>query len=233
MIAWLLLTACSGEPPLTIAGASSLREVLPQLVAVHTERTGEPVRVTYGGSGTLAAQVRAGAPVDVVVFAGQAPVEGLVTEGLLHGTPQVVATNTLVLVGADNDLRVGFRELHQLSYIAIADPQVAPVGAYARQVLRTYGHWDEIAAKAVAVPDVAASLALVRRGEVQAAVVYRTDARLAPELSIWDEAVLDAAHSPVVIASAVQAGPCAFLQTLTSDAGRAVWTSNGFTVPPL
>ncbi len=232
MIAWLVLTACSGEQQVTIAAASSLREVLPELVTVHTERTGERVRVTYGGSGALAAQVRAGAPVSVVVFAGQAPMDGLVADGLILGMPKVVAKNTLVLVGADNSLRVGFADLHQLSNIAIADPDVAPVGAYAREVLQRHGHWDEIAAKAVAVPDVAASLALVRRGEVQAAVVYTTDARLAPELFIWEEAVLDAGHSPVVIAGDVVAGQSAFVQSLTSDAGRSVWTSHGFAVPP-
>ncbi len=232
MIAWLLLAACSGEQPMTVAAASSLREVLPELVTLHSERTGEPVRVTYGGSGALAAQVRAGAPVGVVVFAGQAPLDGLVGDGLIQGTPEVVATNTLVLVGADNAIRVGFSDLHQLSHIAIADPDVAPVGAYARQVLQHYGHWDEIAAKAVAVPDVAASLALVRRGEVQAAVVYGTDARLAPELFVWEEDPLVDEQVPVVVAAGVPAGPSTFVQTLTSEAGRSVWTSHGFAVPP-
>lgn len=232
MIAWLLLAGCSSEQPLTVAAASSLREVLPELVAMHVERTGEPVRVTYGGSGGLAAQVRAGAPVDVVVFAGQAPLDGLVTDGHVAGTPVVVATNSLVLIGADSTERVGFADLHRLSHIALADPDIAPVGAYARQVLEPYGHWDEIAAKAVSVPDVAASMALVRRGEVQAAVVYATDALLAPELVVWERAPLTADEAPVVVAASVAPGRSELVQSLTSEAGRTVWTAHGFVVPP-
>lgn len=228
---WLWVVGCTSEPAVTVAAASSLREVLPPLVERFTEDTGVAVRVTYGGSGGLAAQLRAGAPIDTVLFAGQGPLDDLVADGLVLGTPDVVATNTLVLVGRDNSVQVGFSDLHTLSRVAIADPRTAPIGAYARDLLTPYGHWGELAGKAVAVSDVAAGLALVRRGEVQAAVVYGTDARLAPELTVWQEVQQVAGAAPAVVASDVQPGRSAFVQSLSTEAARELWQAHGFLVP--
>ena len=75
------------------------------------------------------------------------------------------------------------QELVEMDRIAIADPDLAPAGEYAREALDNIGVWSSISKKTVLSSDVRTALAYVQTGDVGAAVVYRTDVPIAAGVS--------------------------------------------------
>jgi molybdate transport system substrate-binding protein len=240
-------TACSRAPAareeVMLAAAASLRAVLPELIrAYEGKRPGLLVAATYGASGDLKKQVEGGAPIDGVIFASGKPVDELVRGGYADGESRaVLARNRLVLVGPSDPAQrraLTFATLGQLpagEKIAIGDPGAVPAGQYARDFLQTIGAWKSIEGRAVLGGDVAAVLTYARRGEVAAAIVYATDARGMPELTVLDEAREDAPRVEVVGAVVTGAkasrGAKAFLAFVASSEGQSVLGSFGF-LPP-
>jgi molybdate transport system substrate-binding protein len=225
------------EGELNVAAATSLREVMPELV--HAYEVGHPrehVYVTYGASGDLRRQVEAGAPVDVVVFAAGRPVDALAAEGRVdRETRRVVASNELVLVGRKGSRPLTFATLTTLppeARLAVGDPRTVPVGEYARDYLTTLGEWDSLQSRLVLGANVAAVLVYARRGEVDAAIVYRTELRGVTDLVALDEAKGAGAPHPEVVGGRVHGGtPSDFLTFAASPAGAAVLASFGFGPP--
>lgn len=230
LLLFALLVGCSAPTEPTIATAASLRRAAPELVAAF----GGDIALTYGASGTLRMQVEAGAPIDGVLFASQAPVDRLVARGLASN-PRVVATNSLALIApADRPGSWTFATLDQLpagARFAVGDPGAVPAGRYARDLLKELGSWDSLQDRLVVGGDVSMVLALARRGEVEAAVVYGTEV-----IGIDGVRVLDrwtGAPRPVVVAASTSDSAEArrFLDFVASDAGQAILRSHGFGAP--
>jgi len=106
---------CEKEPPhpkaeVVVAAAASLRTVVPEIASSYEKaHPGVRITATFGASGELRQQVVAGAPIDVVAFAGAEPVDDLIGRGLADpATRGVIATNTLVLIGPKGCPRVTF-----------------------------------------------------------------------------------------------------------------------------
>ena len=181
LVLTLALTGCAAPGNgLTVFAAASLSDVLQSLGSDFSEAGGTPVRFSFGGSITLAHQIANGAPADLFIAAGAAPMDELEAQGLLaQGTRRTMLTNSLVLATRSDGPR-----LHQprdllsdrVARVAIADPALAPAGRYAKAALQSLGLWDKLQSKLVLGLDVRTSLAYVRRGEVDVAVVYATDA---------------------------------------------------------
>lgn len=228
--------------PLTIAAAASLRHVMPSLVEAWSRLEKEPLpAVTYGASGDLQKQVEGGAPIDVVVFASARPVDALLTQGLLlPGTRAEVARNALVLIGPPDESSpsLSFESLGMLpetERVAIGDPGAVPAGEYAKALLEENGAWSGLKGQVVFAGDVAAVLAYARRGEVAAAVVYRTDV-LGPGEGLRDLRVHDEVSSPegpavVHVTAAVTSRGRSFAAFLVTDDARAIWERFGFGLP--
>ena len=84
-----------------------------------------------------------------------------------------VLSNTLVIVGE------GIRSPRDLigKRVALAEPSSVPAGIYAKHYLTTIGLWDAVAPNVVPTENVRAALAAVGSGNVDAAIVYKTDAK--------------------------------------------------------
>jgi molybdate transport system substrate-binding protein len=244
----LALAAChrSGEPApasreITVAAAASLRGVLPELGrAYEAGHPGARVAATYGASGDLKKQVEGGAPLDAVLFAAGRPVDELAAAG--HVDPssrRVVATNRLVLIGPKGGKPVTFATPDTLppgEHLAIGDPGAVPAGEYARAWLTALGKWQALQGRLVLGGDVAAVLAYARRGEVAAAVVYRTEVRGVPDVVVLDEAQGPGAPRPEVVGAVVKgargAGEAgAFLAFAGSAEGQRILADFGFGPP--
>jgi molybdate transport system substrate-binding protein len=237
----LLAAGCarSDGQPLTVAAAASLRGVMPDLVAAWKAAGGAgEVRVTYGASGDLRKQVEGGAPIDLVVFASEKPVDDLVAGGLVdRATKLRIATNTLVLVGPKGGPLLKFATIEQLAdgeRVAIGEPGAVPAGQYARVAFERLGKWRALEGRMVYGGDVSSVLAYARRGEVMAAVVYKTEAAPHRDLVVLDEATGDWAPHPEVVSAIVKRAPAAagaFQAFLISDAGQAILQRHGFGSP--
>src|SRR5690606_38093137 len=139
----------------------------------EAEHPGTRVRFSFGGSATLAQQIVQGAPADVFAAASPATMK-TVTDASLANTPATFARNRLqIAVPAGNPAGVG--ELKDLAgpevKVALCAEQV-PCGAAAAKALDAAG----VQVRPFTLEqDVRATLTKVELGEVDAALVYRTD----------------------------------------------------------
>ncbi len=171
----------AAEPTVRVSAAISLKDVLEDIIKRYESETGAKVELNLGASGQLMSQICEGAPVDLFISAGQKQVDDLVHSGLAdESTRTVVAQNSLVLiVPADQKDGVkSFTDLSQTSVkkISIGEPRTVPAGEYAMQVLKSLKIGDAVKDRLVFGANVRQVLDYVARGEVDAAVVYKTDA---------------------------------------------------------
>ncbi|MGY2127959.1 molybdate ABC transporter substrate-binding protein [Blastococcus sp. SYSU DS0617] len=235
-----LLAGCGtpgdeGDSTLTVSAAASLTDVFTELGAVlEDRRPGLEVLFNFAGSSTLAAQLLQGAPADVFASADERQM-AVVTGAGLAADPEVFAANALTIVVPEGN-PAGVTGLADFARddltLAVCAAQV-PCGAAAARLLDVAG--------VDAVPDtyeedVRAALTKVALGEVDAALVYVTDARSRAEavdvvevpeaasvVNVYPVSVLDDAPHP-------EAGQ-AFVDLLLSADGRRILTDAGFRQP--
>ena len=224
---------------MTVSAAASLKNVLTSLGSDFTrQHAGCTVRFNFAGSGTLRAQIEAGAPVDLFISADDANMDKLAAKQLIEpSSRRVLAGNRLVLiVPRDSKVRVkGFRDLArpEVARVALGAPGV-PAGDRAREVLAQLGIESSVDAKAVRGQDVREVLALVESGNVDAGVVYRTDALVGQGVRTVAMAPRSM-HQPIRYPAALVRGAAnrtlgaQFLAFLTSKAARARFKAAGFT----
>ncbi|MEU7754952.1 molybdate ABC transporter substrate-binding protein [Micromonospora sp. NPDC049171] len=165
--------------PVTVFAAASLTEAFTRIGRdFEVANPGSTVTLNFAGSSALANQVNQGAPADVFASAAPATMATVTGAGNADGAPSVFARNQLVIaVPRGNPARVtGLADLGRPGVkVALCANQV-PCGAAARTALDAAG----VALTPVTLEqDVKGALAKVRLGEVDAALVYRTDARAA------------------------------------------------------
>ena len=228
-IVGIVLAACSSGtagPGLTVGAASSLTEVMNAIGDAYDRAE---ITVSAAGSQVLAAQVREGAPLDVVITADRATIERLASSGLLRGSPARIAGNRLVIVVAGGNPR----EIASLTdlgrddlTVVLAAPEV-PAGNYAAQALATAG----IALTPASLePSVRSVVAKVRLGEADAGLVYATDItddvdaiELPP-----DVAVATSYFAAVVATTGNAVEAERFVEFLNGERGQAVLRARGF-----
>ena len=164
---------------ITVDAAASLSPVLPKLArAFEGAHPGTTVRLGFGGSSALAAQIVAGAPVDVFAAASTATMATVTAAELTADPPVTIARNRLeIAVPPSNPGGIaGLADFGDPARtVVVCDPQV-PCGDAARQVFAL----AKVAAKPDSYePDVTSVLTKVETGDVDAGLVYRTDVRAA------------------------------------------------------
>jgi molybdate transport system substrate-binding protein len=196
-LCWLLLWVATGcarpapsERPLLVFAAASLADAMTEIAAGFEARTGAEVDLSFAGSSTLARQVEAGAPADLLLSASFAQVERLAAAGRVRAEESFpFAANTLVVVarrGRQEPL-TGAADLLRFERLALADPSAVPAGVYARHWLEAEGLWAELEARVVPTLDVRAALAAVAAGNVPVGIVYATDAAVEPRVEVLYE----------------------------------------------
>lgn len=222
-------------PPLVVFAAASLTESFTTLTREFGDDQGIEVVLNVGASSALAQQIVSGAPADV--FASASPVAMGVVEqaGRLEGPTSILARNRLMIaVPAGNPAGVsGLADFTDPDLvIALCAPQV-PCGEAADHVFRIAGLE---ASPDTYEADVRATLSKVRLGEVDAALVYRTDV-LAAEGQVEGIDVPEAAQVlndyPVAVLSdsADPAAARAFVEFLGSERATQVLSDAGFDLP--
>ena len=190
--------ADTAHADLVVGAASSLREPIQQIAVQHERDTGQRVRLVFGASSALAAQVRAGAPLDLLISADREITERLHAGGDVEA-PQPFGSNRLVIAISDESgapVRAPADLLQpSLRRLAVPAPAV-PVGRYARAWLAHHGLLDRLRDRLVQTEHARATLAAVEQGHVDAAIVYRTDARRARRARVAFEIEADE-HPPI------------------------------------
>jgi molybdate transport system substrate-binding protein len=182
LFAAAVLPGCGGgssnsddHPALTVSAASSLRNAFADY---GQQFQPAKVRLSFGGSDELAAQIRGGSPVDVFAAANTKLPDQLYAEGKVN-KPVKFTGNRLVLAVPKDSQRV--KQLSDLTKpgvkIAIGAPSV-PIGSYTATVLGALPAIDKnriLANVKSKEPDVAGIVGKLTQGAVDAGFVYVTD----------------------------------------------------------
>ena len=154
---------------LRIAVASNFLLPLKALSKNFKESTGHKVVVISGSTGKLYAQIKQGAPFDILLAADSIRPELLEKEGIgVPGSRFTYAVGRLVLWSKDsklplkNDLQVLNHK--NFRYLAIANPKTAPYGKAAEQVLRKKGFWEQIQNRLVRGENISQTFQFVMTG---------------------------------------------------------------------
>ncbi|MBR9729326.1 molybdate ABC transporter substrate-binding protein [Shewanella intestini] len=145
-------TASDNDVP-AIAAASSIQFALDDISKQFTKDTGKHVRISYGSSGNFVAQIKHGAPFELFLSADARYTEQVKNADLGEGDSVIYAVGKLVVAAPKNSQLTidgnlkGLTQLlksGKLSRFTIANPQHAPYGERAQEVLENLGLWQQI-----------------------------------------------------------------------------------------
>jgi molybdate transport system substrate-binding protein len=221
---------------ITVLAASSLTESFTTIGKdFEAAHPGTTVTFSFAGSAQLATQITAGAPADVFAAASPATMKTVTDAGGTAGQPRVFVRNQLVIAVPKGNPKA-IKALADLTKpglkVALCAEQV-PCGAAAKKAL------DAAGTKLTPVTleqDVKGALAKVKLGEVDAALVYRTDAKAAAATVDCIEFAESAGainDYPIAVLThaANSTGGDAFIQYVFGDHATAVLTAAGFQKP--
>ncbi|HEV2453581.1 MAG TPA: molybdate ABC transporter substrate-binding protein [Verrucomicrobiae bacterium] len=185
----LAFVAAARGADVTVFAAASLGDSLKQIAADYQSKTGHTVAFNLEASSILARQIAAGAPADIFFSADETQMDRLAERGLIDpATRKDRLGNALVVVApADSPLQIDSAadlDSDGVKQIALADPKAVPAGVYAKKWLEQSGAWAAVEPKVVPTENVRAALAAVASGNVDAGVVYKTDAAISKSVKI-------------------------------------------------
>ncbi len=243
LISWnlfqnLLPSTAQQQTSLTVSAAISLSQALQELKTVYQQRhTNLNITYNFGASGALVQQIQQGAPVDVFFSAATKQMNDLQQANLLlNETRRNLLTNRLVLITPKNGVVLSdFKQLTdaRIKRIAIGEPKSVPVGQYTQEMLTKIGLWEQIQPKLVLGNNVRQVLTYVESGNVDAGIVYTTDAKASPKVAVRATAA-ENWHSPIIYPVAVirsSRNPVAaktFVEFLAGDRAKIVFQKHGF-----
>jgi molybdate transport system substrate-binding protein len=175
----LLVVQAAGADPLTVAVASNFRVAAEAISAQFTSETGHEVRLSFGSTGKLHAQLLHGAPYDVFLAADiQSPRLIEASELGVGGSRFTYAVGYLVLWSAVDERVDCSMALDGLgdAHLAIANPEAAPYGRAAKEYLVNTGYWEQVHTQLVYGENVAQALHFAATANARYALIARAQA---------------------------------------------------------
>ncbi len=228
----------AAEEQVHVFAAASLTDAMTEAAGAFEQETRARVYLNFAGSNTLRIQIENGAPCDIYLSANEDNVKRLVHQKrVLSQDVMMVLPNSLAVI-TQKDNPVNLKDLDEFEekvfdYFALADPDTVPAGIYAKEAIRTAGHWDTLENKVLPALDVRAALAQVENGNVQFGIVYRTDARISDKVRVVFE-IPQQYYSPIrypvciMKESRDKASAKEFFHFVVSQRGRAIFKKYGF-----
>ena len=197
VLAISLLASPLRATDLYVSAAASLTDALKEIAISYEKETGDKLIFNFAASSVLARQIEAGAPADLIISADEAKVDTLEKEGLiLPDSRKSILSNTLVIV-VGNESTIPLKAaadltLPDIKKIALGEPKSVPVGIYAKAYLEKLGLWEKMLDRVVPCESVRAALGAVESGNVEAGIVYKTDALISKKVKVaFEVAVSD------------------------------------------
>jgi molybdate transport system substrate-binding protein len=223
------LSGCSQSQKPTLFVAASLADV----AATWQTEYGGGFECHSGASNLLAQQILVGAHADLFLAAGPQAVAPLMKAGLVERMDSSYLTNRLVLVCtqgiAPPDSLPDLLD-PRFARIAVADPELAPAGDYARKGLEKAGLWESLRPHLIFTGDVRMAAQTVQLATADAAFIYATDLAAAGggagvEL---DSQLFPKAHYPLIMLTPLTPGKDSIWNYLHSEPARQVALAKGF-----
>jgi molybdate transport system substrate-binding protein len=251
VVVCLLATACFGASSLvaraggqptnaaiTVFAASSATDVLTDLAKKYEVSHQVKVRLSFAASSILARQIEQDAPCDIFLSADQKWMDYLDEKHKVQAASRkdIVGNRLVIVTPLNKTLAVKMEKGFDLAgafagRLAVGDPDHVPAGIYAREALQNMGWWASLTNRLASAENVRAALKLVELGEVDAGIVYVSDAKSSKKVAVAGE-FPESTHSPIRYPAAlcVTAGPeaKAFLGFVAGKEAFGVWSSAGF-----
>lgn len=235
-----ILTGCSNETEqqsvLTVSAAASLSGALEEIATqFQKDYPNIEVQFNFGGSGSLKEQIKQGAPVDVFISASTEKFNELVEGELVQDGINLVRNELVLITSAEQEGVTTFQDLlsDEIEKFALGTPDVVPAGEYGQQALQYYDVWANIESKIVYAKDVRQVLTYVETNNVQAGIVYKTDALSSDKVRIVQTAE-KSSHDAIIYPSGVVASTTmpedahVFLDYLAGENVQQIWQQYGF-----
>lgn len=139
------------EDTLTIAASANMQYAMEELIERFTEESGISCELIVGSSGKLTAQIVEGAPFDLFFSADMKYPQEIYNKGLASGPPRIYAYGYLVFWSLDISRELNRQGLldEEVRHIAMANPETAPYGRAAEDLLKGMGVYEQIQFKLV------------------------------------------------------------------------------------
>jgi len=247
-----LIAGCSGEkqatpvPPaakieMNISAAVSLKDALEE-IQKNYEAKNPNTKLIYnlGASGALEKQIEQGAPADIFMSAAPKQMNDLEAKDLVNKPTRrnLVENKLVIIVPKASNLTISkYEDLtkDEVVKISMGETGSVPAGQYAQEVLKKLGIWDTVKDKAVLAKDVRTVLTYVETGNVEAGIVYKTDAISSDKVKIVATAP-EGSHQPIVYPVAVLSGTKQqqaaedFITYLSTPECKTIFEKYGFTM---
>lgn len=237
-------TSSSGTE-IFVAAAADLQPAFEEIGKAFEAEGGGKLSFTFGASGVLTRQLRAGAPFDVFAAANASFVDEAIRAGACDASTRTLYARGHLVVWSRKDGRVRAPTTladvagPRFAHIAIANPATAPYGMAAKEALTSAGLWDRVSPRLVLGENVRQTLQLAQTGNADVAIV-------ALSLAIPTSAqgpngtwfpIDESLHAPLDQAIVVctrgenRAGGEVFVRYVASKKGRSILERFGFAVP--
>jgi molybdate transport system substrate-binding protein len=252
----LILSACTASPSsttipttvstqpavtLNISAAASLTDALKEINSIYFQANSYVTIVpNFASSGTLQAQIQNGAPADVFVSAAASQMDNLQKGGLIINETRRDLLNNKVVMIVPGDSNLGltsFKDLasDKVKKVAISDPKSSPAGMYGQLAFDELGITAQVQPKEILGADVRQVLTYVEGGNVDAGIVFSTDARTSSKVEIVASAPDDINSKVVYPAAVIKASKNpdaakAYLAFLSGAQAKMVFEKYGFTL---
>lgn len=252
LIVAAITTGCGGEKPaapatppqkveLNVSAAVSLKDALAE-IQKNYEAKNSNIKLVYnlGASGALQKQIEQGAPADIFISAAPKQMNDLEEKNLVNKATRknLVENKLVIIVPTTSTLNITkYEDLtkDEVQKLSIGETASVPAGQYAQEVLKKLGIWDKIQNKAVLAKDVRTVLTYVETGNVEAGIVYKTDAASSDKVKIAATAP-EGSHQPILYPVAILSGTKQqktaedFLTYLSTPECKAIFEKYGFTM---
>lgn len=239
------------QPPaqtsaILVSAAASLQKALQEITPLYTQaytqaNPKQTVNYNFAASGALQQQIEQGAPIDVFISAADKQMKALQEKGLLVSeTQKNLLTNQLVLITLKQS-SISLTDFSQLiktevQRISIGEPRTVPAGQYATEVLKNLGILESVKSKFVLGNNVKSVLTAVETGDVEAGIVYITDAKSSDKVAIAaiaDPKLHSSIRYPIAVVKSSKEPNAAkqYVEFLQGNEAKAIFVKYGFGIP--
>jgi molybdate transport system substrate-binding protein len=238
MAPWVLASPARSEE-ITVAVAANFTGAMAQLATAFEADSGHQVKVSYGSSGRLYAQIINGAPFDVFLSADQEKATALVDAGKAEADSRITyAVGRLILWSPDDsigDISQHWLATVSIKRLALANPRVAPYGAAAMDVLDNLGLASQYQDRLVMGENISQTYQFVSTGNAQAGFVALSQVFRGGGVQVGTGWIVpESLHAPIrqdaVITHGGMTNPAAkaFVNFLRQDEAKSIIKSFGY-----
>lgn len=233
----ILMSVSVFSKEIMVSAAASLKNCLEEIIPEYEKTSSDKIILNLGGSGTLRTQIEKGAEVDIFISANQANAERLVKNGIAKKENVYdFLSNVLILVKSPYS-KSKISSVEELKnsdvYIAVGNPETAPVGVYTLQALKNLGIYDTLNQdKIVYGKDVTATAQYVDMGETDFGIIYDSDKnRMKNPIVVAD--FPENSHDKIIYSLVLlnnNKETEKFFEFLKKDSTKEIFKKHGFTV---